>query len=110
MFFDTWYAADRVALLGTVAFVAVVVLLRLSRKRTLAKMNAFDLVVTVALGSTLVREDEVYQAVPAQGIGDLDQVDAVVLETDGSFSVITLASAGSRSALANVRDLTDQRR
>jgi uncharacterized membrane protein YcaP (DUF421 family) len=28
-------------------------LLRISGKRTLSKMNAFDLVVTVALGSTL---------------------------------------------------------
>ena len=51
MFLDTWSALGRVALVGTIAFVVVVVLLRLSGKRTLAKMNAFDLVVTVALGS-----------------------------------------------------------
>ena len=31
----------------------LVIFLRLSGKRTLSKMNAFDLVVTVALGSTL---------------------------------------------------------
>ena len=31
----------------------VLLLLRVSGKRTLTKMNAFDLVVTVALGSTL---------------------------------------------------------
>jgi uncharacterized membrane protein YcaP (DUF421 family) len=31
----------------------LVLLLRVSGKRTLTKMNAFDLVVTVALGSTL---------------------------------------------------------
>lgn len=31
----------------------MVLLLRVSGKRTLTKMNAFDLVVTVALGSTL---------------------------------------------------------
>jgi uncharacterized membrane protein YcaP (DUF421 family) len=36
-----------------IAYAAVVVFLRMSGKRTLAKMNAFDLVVTVALGSTL---------------------------------------------------------
>lgn len=39
--------------MGVLAYVALVVLLRVSGKRTLSKMNAFDLVVTVALGSTL---------------------------------------------------------
>ncbi|MBB4912737.1 DUF421 domain-containing protein [Actinophytocola algeriensis] len=53
MFFDSWSGVGRVALLGALAYLAVVVALRLSGKRTLAKMNAFDLVVTVALGSTL---------------------------------------------------------
>jgi len=38
---------------GVLAYVALVVFLRVSGKRTLSKMNAFDLVVTVALGSTL---------------------------------------------------------
>jgi uncharacterized membrane protein YcaP (DUF421 family) len=61
-----------------------------------------------ALRAHRVTEDEVYQAVRAQGIGDLGAVDAVVLETDGTFSVITTSSAGSRSALANVRDWADQ--
>lgn len=174
MFFDTWAGIGRVALLGTLAFLAVVTVLRLSGKRTLAKMNAFDLVVTVALGSALatitltrqvsllegvtalavlvvlqylvawlvvrsslfekavkaqpaflleqgrvlhdalrahrVTEDEVYQAVRTQGVGDLEDVDAVVLETDGSFSVIKRGSAGSRSALANVAGPGDERR
>ncbi len=35
------------------AYLALVFLLRISGKRTLSKMNAFDLVVTVALSSTL---------------------------------------------------------
>lgn len=43
----------RVALVGVLAYAALVVFLRLTGKRTLSKMNAFDLVVTVALGSTL---------------------------------------------------------
>ena len=38
---------------GVLAYVALVFLLRISGKRTLSKMNAFDFVVTVALGSTL---------------------------------------------------------
>lgn len=153
---------------GVLAYVVLIVALRLSGKRTLAKMNAFDLVVTVALGSTLstvllsdgvtlaegvvgllvligaqlvvawcairftllrrlvksqptmllshgefrwqalkrqrVTAGEVRQAVRSQGIGDLDQVAAVVLETDGSFSVIPTAQAGAGGALTDVAD------
>ncbi len=43
----------RTLVIGVLAYVALVVLLRLSGNRTLSKMNAFDLIVTVALGSTL---------------------------------------------------------
>jgi uncharacterized membrane protein YcaP (DUF421 family) len=53
MFFDSWTGLGRVLLVGTLAYAALVLLLRISGKRTLTKLNAFDLVVTVALGSTL---------------------------------------------------------
>ncbi len=53
MFFSTWAGLDRTVIVGVLAYAGLVALLRLSGKRTLAKMNAFDLVVTVALGSTL---------------------------------------------------------
>src|SRR5918911_4171620 len=53
MFFDGWYGPVRVVVVGTLAYTALVLLLRVSGKRTLSKLNAFDLVVTVALGSTL---------------------------------------------------------
>jgi len=53
MFFDGWSDLGRVLVVGTLAYVALVLVLRLSGKRTLSKLNAFDLVVTVALGSTL---------------------------------------------------------
>ena len=53
MFFDSWTALGRVILVGALAYVGLVILLRVSGKRTLSKMNAFDFVVTVALGSTL---------------------------------------------------------
>ncbi len=53
MIFDTWFGLLRVLVVGTAAYAALVLLLRASGKRTLAKLNAFDLVVTVALGSTL---------------------------------------------------------
>ncbi len=53
MVFDGWAGLVRAAIVGTAAYVTLVLLLRISGKRTLSKMNAFDLVVTVALGSTL---------------------------------------------------------
>lgn len=43
----------RVLIIGILAYVALVIILRLSGKRTLSAMNAFDFIVTVALGSTL---------------------------------------------------------
>jgi uncharacterized membrane protein YcaP (DUF421 family) len=53
MFFDSWQGLLRVLLVGIPAYAALILLLRASGKRTLSKMNAFDLVVTVSLGSTL---------------------------------------------------------
>ncbi|CAA9346227.1 MAG: FIG00989832: hypothetical protein, partial [uncultured Chloroflexia bacterium] len=52
-FFEDWSGVGRVIVVGILAYVTLVLVLRLSGKRTLSKMNAFDLVVTVALGSTL---------------------------------------------------------
>ncbi|GAA2020493.1 YetF domain-containing protein [Pseudokineococcus marinus] len=166
MWFDAWGDLGRVLAVGASAYVALVVLLRVSGKRTLAKLNAFDLVVTVALGSTLatillssdvswaegalalvllvglqlvvawtttrwpasrrvltsaptlllwrgeVREEalrtqrvspsELRQAVRASGAGDVSRVGAVVLESDGSLSVVPESSLGDASALADV--------
>ncbi len=53
MLFQGWSGLARTAVVAVLAYLALVVFLRLSGKRTLSKLNAFDLVVTVALGSTL---------------------------------------------------------
>lgn len=53
MFFQGWQGLARTVVVGVLAYVTLVLFLRISGKRTLAKLNAFDLVVTVALGSTL---------------------------------------------------------
>ncbi|OWY81537.1 DUF421 domain-containing protein [Rhodococcus sp. BUPNP1] len=175
MWFGSWSDLMRVVLVGAAAYLWLVVVLRISGKRTLAKLNAFDLVVTVALGSTLatillssdvswsegavalvllaalqylaafvssrrprvrtvltadptllvedgvlldralaqqrVSPGEVRQAVRASGFGDLAQVAAVVLETDGSFSVIACEQRGDGSAFQDVaRPADDDRR
>lgn len=53
MFFADWEGIIRTIIVGALAYVTLVVFLQISGKRTLAKLNAFDLIVTVALGSTL---------------------------------------------------------
>jgi uncharacterized membrane protein YcaP (DUF421 family) len=54
MWFDSWPEIGcRTFAVGILVYLVLVAVLRLSGKRTLATMNAFDLVVTVALGSTL---------------------------------------------------------
>lgn len=52
-FFSGWSSTGRVIVVGLVTYMALILVLLISGKRTLAKMNAFDLVVTVALGSAL---------------------------------------------------------
>jgi uncharacterized membrane protein YcaP (DUF421 family) len=166
MWFDSWSDIIRVLVVGAAAYASLILVLRISGKRTLAKLNAFDLVVTVALGSTLatillssdvsfvegvvallvlavlqyvvawvttrrptirsavtarptllvhdgtilantlssqrVAIAEIHQSIRAAGIGDVDSVAAVVLETDGSISVIPAGKLGDGSALQDV--------
>ena len=167
IFFNGWSVLGRTLLIGMLAYVSLVFMLRVSGKRTLAKMNAFDLVVTVAIGSTLativlsrsvalaegllalalligmqfaiswsstripwlrrvvtgeprlllrdgtmlddalldarVTREEVRAAVRSAGIGALGDVAAVVLETDGSFSVIAGQPGAALSSLDGVK-------
>jgi uncharacterized membrane protein YcaP (DUF421 family) len=53
IFFDSWQSLIRTLVVTVLAFVAVILILRLTGKRTLSKMNAFDFIVTIALGSSL---------------------------------------------------------
>ncbi len=152
MIFDDWSAILRVLVVGPLAYIALVVVLRVSGKRTLTKFNAFDFVVTVALGSTLatillnkdvslvegivalsllvflqyaitwlsvrtdwfqewvkaeptliahdgaflddtlrrqrITREEVIAALRSSGLTEISQARSVILETDGSISVI----------------------
>ncbi|MFL9845722.1 DUF421 domain-containing protein [Flavobacterium rhizosphaerae] len=51
LFFDTWESVLRTFIITILAYIALIILLRISGKRSLSKMNAFDFVVTIALGS-----------------------------------------------------------
>lgn len=53
LFFGGWTSLLRILVVGVCAYAMLVCMVRVAGKRSLAKMNAFDLVVTVALGSTL---------------------------------------------------------
>jgi uncharacterized membrane protein YcaP (DUF421 family) len=170
-FFLGWAGVIRTILSGALAYFILILMLRVSGKRTLAKMNAFDFVVTVALGSILatitmskdvalaegaaalgvliglqflvawlsarlktvsdlvkaepallfhrgeflhaamrrerVAEDEVRAAIRNAGHAAFEKIEAVVLETDGSFSVIAMPddpqSSPGDSALSKLR-------
>lgn len=52
MFFVSWESIIRTALSTVMAYALMIFMLRLSGKRTLAKMNAYDFIVTIALGSS----------------------------------------------------------
>ena len=63
----------RIAVVGTLSYIAVVALLRYFGKRALTKMNAFDMVVTVAVGSSFA------SAVMTKNISLADGVVAFIL-------------------------------
>ena len=164
--FSSWPTLGRTLVVGVCAYIALVAILRVSGRRTLSKMNGFDFVVTVALGSILaavildhdvplvegvlaigllvglqyaitwssvraawVREivtgeplllvhrgkllresmktarvtnEEIRAAVREAGVGAMADVEGVVLETDGSLSVISSRN-GSGSILDEVQ-------
>ncbi|SFS10067.1 Protein of unknown function [Halomicrobium zhouii] len=151
-FVSGWNPLVRIVVVGVSMYVALVLFLRLSGSRTLSSMNAFDFIVTVAIGSVFgraltakdvalseaivafgllvalqyvvtwiqirwpffrrvvtnppallyfrgefvdramrqqrVTESEIKSAVRKKQFGSVDEVEAVVLESSGEFSVI----------------------
>jgi uncharacterized membrane protein YcaP (DUF421 family) len=157
MFFHSWSGILQVALSAVLIYIVLIVLLRTSGKRTLSKMNMFDFIITIALGSTFasiitskslaliegivavvlliymqyavswlavrfksfqelikghprllyynnefiekalkderVSKEDVYMVIRSSGYATLEEVYAVVLETDGSLSTIPVSEA-----------------
>jgi uncharacterized membrane protein YcaP (DUF421 family) len=149
------------------AYVLLIFLLRISGKRTLSKMNAFDFIITIALGSTLasvmlskdvaladgvlafflliflqyiitflsaryktvsrlvkstpsllvykgemlkdmmlkerIDEDEIFAVLRSEGLGSIEEVGAVVLETDGSLTVVKKLNSGDNDAMKHIK-------
>ncbi|MDY6901205.1 MAG: DUF421 domain-containing protein [Cyanobacteriota bacterium] len=169
---NSWDAIQHTLIVGTLGYIAIIILLRVSGKRTLSKWNSFDFIVTIAFGSILaslmlskdtslvqgvlaigmlvlfqfiitwisvrsnifkgwikaeptlllfqgefqrnalrhqrVTEGEVLAALREHGIGALEDAEAVILETDGSFSVIKKLKDSSASALVDVKGYPKQ--
>ena len=168
IFFQGWAPLVRTAIGTSVTYAALVVLLRVAWPRTLAKWYAFDLIVTIALGSTFansvlsgnvsvaqslvgfviliglqfiiaflvaswsdlrvvvnpqptlllqegkflhdamrrqrVAEADVRAAIRQRGIDRVENVGAVVLEADGTFSIIKELGSNA-TALADIPEL-----
>lgn len=166
MFFSDWDSLFRILVVGVFTYIAIVLWLRISGKRTLSKWNAFDFIVTIALGSMLatvitskdvvllegvlalgllvglqflitwlavrvgwlrkiikskptllldkgdflreamksqrVTESEVRAAIRGAGVAAIEEIEAVVLETNGSWSVVKKSANGTRSSLKDV--------
>ena len=50
MFFSSWSSLGHIVLLAAIVYLALVAALRVVGSRALAKMSAYDLVITIALG------------------------------------------------------------
>ncbi|WP_118138680.1 DUF421 domain-containing protein [Oceanicella sp. SM1341] len=85
MLFQGWSGILRTVIVGTLAYVFLVVSLRVSGKRTLAKLNAFDLVITVAFGSTLA------SILLSEGVALAEGVTALVLLIGLQYAVTALS-------------------
>jgi uncharacterized membrane protein YcaP (DUF421 family) len=55
LFFKDAETLIRIVIVGILSYIALVLLLRISGKRTLSRMNAYDMVVTMALGSIMAK-------------------------------------------------------
>lgn len=162
IFFQDWHGIIKAAVTTVTAFIALFLLVRISGKRTLAKLNAFDFIVSIALGSTLsdimlatipfaegvivllliillqyifawlarssnqmekiinteprtvfydgrfieetmgletITKEEIYSAIRSAGIDQMDDVKAVVMELNGTLSVVKKSSADGPSSL-----------
>jgi len=53
IFYGNWQSLVRTFILTILIYIVVVIFLKAFGKRTLSKMNAFDFIVTIALGSCL---------------------------------------------------------
>src|SRR5688572_19612689 len=74
VFFDGWDGVVRVVVLALLGYAALITMLRLARKRTIAQMNVFDFVYIVVVGDVLaimILDEQVSLAEGAAGLSVL---------------------------------------
>jgi uncharacterized membrane protein YcaP (DUF421 family) len=54
-FWNGWEPIGRILIVGTLAYISIIIILRATGKRTLVSMNASDFIVTVAIGAAFGR-------------------------------------------------------
>lgn len=158
IFYNNFETVYSTAIKGILIYIFLIIALRITGKRSLSKLNIFDFIITIAIGSVFasvltskdvklaqgttaiivllggqyiiskwaynsdkfeqkiksdpallyyddhflyktmkherVTEREILQAVRSKGISSLDKVEAVILETQGSISVISKSDKG----------------
>lgn len=156
----------RIIVVGIITYIGLIMLLRISGKRTLASMNAFDFIITVTIGSAFgriltakevsvaealitfallislqhivtfisiqsdkfstlitsqpallyykgkfmnknlkkerIKQKEVLSAVRSKNYNSIKDVEAVILESNGSFSIIEKSSYDEKSSYEDV--------
>lgn len=166
--FDGWKSMLRVAIMCILAYPFLIILLRLSGKRSITKVNIFDFIITVTYGATLssvitsdkvsfadgavvlvmltllqhivtklavkskrfsdfikatptflytegkfneelmqkerLRREDLRGKVRQQGMSSFEKVEAIVLEGDGSVSIIKKEDVISKDALEGVAE------
>jgi uncharacterized membrane protein YcaP (DUF421 family) len=166
-FWDGTAPLLRILLVGTLGYLTIIALLRMSGQRSLSTMTPFDFVITVTIGSAFgrvltasevsvaemlltfallialqwgvallrersaavhrlvdvepvllyhqgrfvdsalkrhrLREKDLLLAAREKGMGSLSEAEAVVLESDGKFSIVSSSQLGDGKALSAVR-------
>lgn len=171
LLWNGWGPIIRIVIVGTVTYVWILFLLRLTGQRTLATMKAFDFIITIAMGAAFgriltarqvpiaeaittflllvllqysvawmqarsngfsklvtsdpillyhngnylqgmmrkqhIREHELLGVVRKENIASMEEVEAIILEADGTFSVLKRAAVAGRSTYEGLvkRDL-----
>jgi uncharacterized membrane protein YcaP (DUF421 family) len=167
-FWGGWQPILRIITVGTLTYFGIILILRVSGKRTLASMNAFDFIITITMGSAFgriltaksvslaesltaflllvvlqyliahlevrskffhrlitsqpallyyngvfieknIRRERIHRndllgAVRKKKFGDLNDVEAIIMETDGSFSIIGKSKNQEQKTYSQVLD------
>lgn len=165
-FFSSWEPIARIAFIAAASYLTLIILLRVTGARTLARLDPFDVVIIISLGSTFGRvvtarevafveavtafvmliglqvvfswlrarypkvvkvlapppallyyqghflrgimghermaEMDLISAVREHGLGSMEEVEAVILESNGRLAVIPKVKVGDGSALRGI--------